>query len=130
MVVDAEGRAYVGNLGWDDEHEDRIRSTVLIRVDPDGAATVVADDLVNPNGMAITPDGRTLLVNETFAARTTAFDIGPNGSLAGGAPGPRTGPGSSRRSAMPSHLERSCPTGSRWTATEPPGSVTATARRP
>ena len=83
MVVDAEGRAYVGNLGWDDEHEDRIRSTVLIRVDPDGAATVVADDLVNPNGMAITPDGRTLLVNETFAARTTAFDIGPNRSLGG-----------------------------------------------
>ncbi len=81
MVVDAEGRAYVGNLGWDDETDPRIVSTVLLRVDPDGAVTVAADELVNPNGMAIAPDGRTLLVAETFAARVTAFDREPDGTL-------------------------------------------------
>jgi sugar lactone lactonase YvrE len=37
----------------------------------------VADDLVFPNGMAITPDGLTLIVAETFAHRLTAFDIDP-----------------------------------------------------
>lgn len=83
MVVDAAGRAYVGNFGWDDESDERIRDTVLIRVDPDGCASVAAEGLVNPNGMAITADGGTLLVNETFAARTTAFDIGRDGSLSG-----------------------------------------------
>jgi sugar lactone lactonase YvrE len=81
MVVDAEGRAYVGNLGWDDETDPVVVPTVLLRVDPDGEVIIVAEDLVNPNCMAITPDGRTLLVNETFAARISAFDRAPDGSL-------------------------------------------------
>jgi sugar lactone lactonase YvrE len=81
MVIDRDGRAYVGNLGWDDENDPVIVSTVLLRVDPDASVTVAAEDLVNPNGMAITPDGRTLLVNETFAARVTAFDRAADGSL-------------------------------------------------
>jgi sugar lactone lactonase YvrE len=34
-----------------------------------------------PNGMVITPDGRTLIVAETLAMRLTAFDIGPDGAL-------------------------------------------------
>lgn len=82
MIVDAEGRAYVGNLGWDDETDPVITPTVLLSVDAGGAVAVAAEDLVNPNGMAITPDGRTLLVNETFAARVTAFDRAPDGTLA------------------------------------------------
>src|SRR3954452_6820448 len=83
MVVDAEGRAFVGNLGWDDETDPIVRATVLLRVDPDGGVTVVAEDLVNPNGMAITADGRTLLVNETFAARVSAFHLAADGTLSG-----------------------------------------------
>jgi len=81
MVVDSDGRAYVGNFGWDDERDGVVVPTVLLRVDPDGSVTVAAEDLVNPNGMAITPDGRTLLVNETFAARVTAYDRSPDGAL-------------------------------------------------
>ncbi len=81
MIVDSEGRAYIGNLGWDDEAEDVISPTVLLRVDPTGEITVAAEDMVNPNGMALTPDGRTLLVSETFAARITAFDRAPDGRL-------------------------------------------------
>jgi sugar lactone lactonase YvrE len=83
MIVDAHGRAYVGNFGWDEQVDPRIRPTVLQRVDPDGTATVVADGLVSPNGMAITPGGRTLLIAETLAARITAFDIAPDGALGG-----------------------------------------------
>jgi sugar lactone lactonase YvrE len=83
MVVDGSGRAYVGNFGWDDETEDRISPTVLLRVDADGSVVVVADDLVNPNGMVISADGATLLVNETFAGRITAFERDVDGSLAG-----------------------------------------------
>jgi sugar lactone lactonase YvrE len=83
MVVDADGGAYIGNLGWDDSSDPVVVSTVLLRVDADGAVAVAAEELVNPNGMAITPDGRTLLVNETFAARVTAFDRAPDGALSG-----------------------------------------------
>lgn len=81
MAVDPDGRAYIGNLGWNDEIDRRIQPTVLLRVDSDGSVAVAAEDLVNPNGMAITPDGRTLMVAETFAARVTAFAIGDGGVL-------------------------------------------------
>ena len=41
----------------------------------------MADDLGFPNGTVVTPDGRTLIVGETFARRLTAFDIQDDGSL-------------------------------------------------
>jgi sugar lactone lactonase YvrE len=80
MVVDDRGRAYIGNFGSDVDNAG-IAPACLILVEPDGRARPVAGDLVFPNGMAITPDGLTLLVAETFAYRITAFTIGPDGSL-------------------------------------------------
>jgi sugar lactone lactonase YvrE len=81
MVVDSRGRAYAGNFGFDlmafaDPH-----TANLIRVDPDGTASVAAEDMYFPNGSVITPDGRTLIVGETAGARYTAFTIEPDGSL-------------------------------------------------
>lgn len=83
MVVDAHGRAYIGNFGFDDRSKetDAVRPTVLILVTPDGAARAVADDLLFPNGMVITPDGRTLIVGESYGRRLTAFSIAADGSL-------------------------------------------------
>ena len=82
MVVDAQGRAYVGNIGFELERQPiEPRSTSLVRVDPDGSARAVASDLMAPNGMAITPDGRTLIVGESGAACLTAFDIDAAGDL-------------------------------------------------
>ena len=46
-----------------------------MRVDADGSVTVLADDLLFPNGSVITPDGGTLIVGETAGARYTAFPI-------------------------------------------------------
>jgi len=83
MVVDGEGRAYVGNFGFDRYAGEKPRPAKLIRVDPDGAVSAVADDLHFPNGMVITPDGRTLIVGESRGRRLTAFDIGPGGTLSG-----------------------------------------------
>jgi len=80
MVVDAKGRAYVGNFGVGYPGNE-VKPAKMARVDPDGRAVVAAGDLVFPNGTMITPDGRTLIVGETFAARMTAFDIAPDGSL-------------------------------------------------
>lgn len=79
MVVDAQGRAYVGNFGF--ELGESPRATKLICVEPDGAARIVADELVFPNGCVITADGATLIVAETFASRLSAFDISSNGDL-------------------------------------------------
>jgi sugar lactone lactonase YvrE len=53
----------------------------VLRVQPDGAVDVAADDMWFPNGMAITADGSTLIVAESSASRVTAFDRGADGSL-------------------------------------------------
>lgn len=84
MVVDAAGNAYVGNFGFDlhDPEADQ-RTTTLVLVTPGGEVRVVADGLSFPNGCVITPDGRTLIVGESFGACLTAFDIAADGSLSG-----------------------------------------------
>ena len=81
MVVDARGRAYVGNFGFDMYAGEPWRKTNIIAVDSDGNAWVAADEMSFPNGPVITPDGRTLIVGESGAARLTAFDIADDGSL-------------------------------------------------
>lgn len=92
MVIDPHGRAYVGNLGSDMGAGEPLRPTRLIRVDPHGTATRVGEELVFPNGMAITPDGRTLIVAESFACRMTAFDVEPDGELSNRRDWARFGP--------------------------------------
>lgn len=81
MVVDGEGRAYVGNFGFDLMAGANPAATVLVRVDPDCSASVAAEEMLFPNGSVITPDGQTLIVGETAAARYTAFTIAGDGSL-------------------------------------------------
>ncbi|HTO51923.1 MAG TPA: SMP-30/gluconolactonase/LRE family protein [Myxococcota bacterium] len=81
MVVDARGRAYIGNFGYDLIGGAAPVPTSMARVDPDGSAHVAARDLLFPNGTVITPDDRTLIVGESFASRLTAFDKAPDGTL-------------------------------------------------
>src|SRR5579863_826623 len=81
MVIDREGRAYVGNFGFDLNGGETPRPTVLLSVEREGKIRIAAEDLLFPNGAVITSDGKTLVVAETFANRLTAFDIRPDGSL-------------------------------------------------
>ncbi|EHR50163.1 gluconolactonase [Saccharomonospora marina XMU15] len=80
MVVDAGGRAFVGEFGFDLMGGQPLEPAVLLRVDPDGAVTTVADELWFPNGSVLTDDG-VLLVCETFGNRVTAFDVSEDGTL-------------------------------------------------
>jgi len=75
MLVDHDGRAWVGNFGFDLMGDARVTTTNIICVDPDGGARVAAEGLGFPNGMALTPDGGTLIVAETLMSRLSAFDV-------------------------------------------------------
>jgi len=79
MVVDASGRAYLGNFGDLTE----LGRTSLVRVDADGSMSKTGGDVFFPNGSCITPDGKTFLLAETFKGRISAYDIEPDGSLSG-----------------------------------------------
>ena len=85
MVVDARGRAYVGNFGWDIyADQQKVTPASLALIDEVGSAPArsVADGLHFPNGCAISADGTLLIVAETWGMRLTAFDIAPaDGSL-------------------------------------------------
>lgn len=91
MVVDRNGSAYVGNFGFDIYGEMLTRGiesiiaehpkATMARINADGSVVVAAKDLDFPNGSVITPDGKALIVAETLAARISAFDIEPDGSL-------------------------------------------------
>lgn len=81
MVVDSVGRAYVGNFGYDLFAGEEAKLAELIRVDPDGRATVVARDLDFPNGSVLANGGRTLVVAESWVGRLAAFDVAADGSL-------------------------------------------------
>ena len=91
MVVDSQGRAYVGNFGFDLDAEMTARGVPSVLADhptaklacvaPDGSISVAAADMHFPNGPVITPDGKTLILGETLGAVLTAFDIAGDGTL-------------------------------------------------
>ena len=69
IVVDGRGNIYVN--GGD----------IVALVHPDGTIRKVADGVAFPNGMAVTPDNKTLILAESHGKRLTAFDILADGSL-------------------------------------------------
>jgi sugar lactone lactonase YvrE len=81
LLVDPTGRAYISCSGFDDQQTTAPRPTRLILVEKNGFAHAVGIDLFYANGMAIAPDGQTLIVAETFAERISAFNIAADGTL-------------------------------------------------
>lgn len=80
VVADGRGNVYVNNVNFDfPGGEFRPGHAALVR--PDGSVEIVARDLSFPNGMAVTPDNRTLIVGESFSTTLSAYDIGADGRL-------------------------------------------------
>ena len=83
LVVDGEGRIYVGNFGFDlqgDPPGDFAPGELII-VEPNGEARVADPDMAFPNGSVITPDASTLIVAQTFGGDLVAFDRAEDGTL-------------------------------------------------
>jgi sugar lactone lactonase YvrE len=83
IVADDRGRAYVNSIGFEFP-EGEFRPGLVALVDPgcaDGAVRVVAEGLAFPNGMAISPDGSTLVVAESYSEKLTAYPIADDGTL-------------------------------------------------
>jgi len=80
IVVDDRGNAYVNSIGFDFPGGQFAPGLVAL-VTPEGNVGRVAGDLAFPNGMAISPDGATLIVAESYANRLTAYDIGRDDGL-------------------------------------------------
>jgi sugar lactone lactonase YvrE len=81
LVVDDNGRVYVGNFGYDLFGGAPVQRTEMHAVEPDGSIREVASGLEFPNGAVITDNGRTLVIAETWCGKLTAFDRASNGDL-------------------------------------------------
>ena len=81
IVVDGRGNTYVNNIGFDMMAGERAGPGIVALVTPDGSSRRVADDVLFPNGMVVTPDNSTLILAESHDQRLTAFDIEPDGGL-------------------------------------------------
>ena len=92
VVVRADGSIWFTDpsYGIDSDYEghraeSEIGACHVYRVDPvDGTCRIVADDFVRPNGLAFSLDERRLYIADTRANHIRVFDVGDDGTLAGG----------------------------------------------
>jgi sugar lactone lactonase YvrE len=86
-MATAGGRSYVTCSGFvytkglSMEVMSQPHGKILLLDHQTGGCRIVAEEMRMPNGVAITPDGRTLIVAEVFAQRILKFDIATDGSL-------------------------------------------------
>ncbi|MEU0437195.1 SMP-30/gluconolactonase/LRE family protein [Streptomyces sp. NPDC006290] len=83
IVVDGRGSTYVNRADFDPMTGEAAKPGSVSLVSPDGSVREVADDIAFPNGMAVTPDGSTLIVADSYRHSLVAFDIGADGALSG-----------------------------------------------
>ena len=86
LTVDGRGNVYLNTINFDFADFDDVLASgeapgKIALVTPDGETREVASEIAFPNGMVVTPDNKTLIVAESFAARLTAFDIAEDGTL-------------------------------------------------
>jgi sugar lactone lactonase YvrE len=80
MVVGPTGRAWVGDTGFNLMTETP-RPGRILTFTLDEGPRVATEGVEFPNGMALTPDGRELIVNESTAGRTSVFSVADDGTL-------------------------------------------------
>jgi sugar lactone lactonase YvrE len=80
IVIDGRGNAYINNQGFDFPGGEFAPGTIAL-LTPDGTTRQVADGIAFPNGMAVTPDNKTLIIAESYGKKLTALDIAADGSL-------------------------------------------------
>jgi sugar lactone lactonase YvrE len=78
LVTDDVGRSYLNVYG-----PEAFTNGSLALIGDGLEPRIVATGLSMPNGMAITLDGRTLIVSESWGGRISAFDVAADGSLSG-----------------------------------------------
>ena len=82
MVVDDRGRAIVGAIANVVDPGDGAGHDALVSVGPAGTVEVAATGVSRPNGMVITPDGRTLIQAATRRRELVAWTLSRDGGLA------------------------------------------------
>jgi sugar lactone lactonase YvrE len=81
IVVDGRGNAFVNGPGFDLMRGGDFAPGVVALLRPDGSSEIGTEEVAFPNGMAISPDGSTLIVADSYGKELIAFDVAHSGSL-------------------------------------------------
>jgi len=76
LAIAADGTLYASDPGWDKG------TGQLWKISTDGKVAQVAADMGTTNGIDLSPDGKTLYVNESVQRNVWAFDVKADGTLA------------------------------------------------
>lgn len=79
-AMSRDGRFFVGTMA---QKPDGVPRGSLYRMDPDGSTSHLLDGLHVPNGIAISPDNRTLYLSDSWASvrQIWAFDLDDSGNI-------------------------------------------------
>lgn len=75
LAISEDGTLWASDPNW------KASTGQVWRIDTDGRVTRVAEGMGTTNGIDVSPDGRTLYVNESVQRNIWAFDITPDRSL-------------------------------------------------
>lgn len=85
VIVRSDGRIFFSDPPYGITEEQReLPYNGLFSVDPHGELSLLSTDFDRPNGLALSPDERTLYVADTPRRHVRAFDVAPTGTLSNG----------------------------------------------
>ena len=75
IAIDKKDRLYASDPNWGG------KSGRIWRIDPNGKVFLLFDNLGTTNGIEVSPNGKTLYVNETVQRKVWAFNLARNGQI-------------------------------------------------
>lgn len=85
MTIKSDGSIYFTDPPYGiSSEEEELGFYGVYRLAQDGTLTLLADDFVRPNGIALSPDESKLYVNDSQEGHIRVFDVQPDGTLTNG----------------------------------------------
>ncbi|MEQ9378606.1 MAG: SMP-30/gluconolactonase/LRE family protein [Imperialibacter sp.] len=75
LSIDSRGRLYASDPNWGD------KTGQIWRIDADGTTVLLDSAMGTTNGIELSPDEKTLYVNESVQLKIWAFDVDANGDI-------------------------------------------------
>ncbi|GAB3809094.1 SMP-30/gluconolactonase/LRE family protein [Spirosoma humi] len=75
IAIDNKDRLYASDPNW------KANTGNLWRIDPDGKVTLLEENMGTSNGVEVSPDSKTLYVNESVQRKVWAYELSPAGTI-------------------------------------------------
>jgi sugar lactone lactonase YvrE len=75
LAIDNKDRLYASDPNW------KASTGNLWRIDPDGKVTLLEENMGTSNGVEVSPDSKTLYVNESVQRKVWAYDLAADGRI-------------------------------------------------